>query len=340
MKTSERTDLLSAIGNVGPETFGATALKVFQYQSAHNPLYRRYLELLGQRAPLQSGEAPLPPLHPLPPTLSLPIRFFKTHAVKTGKWAPQTAFTSSSTTGQTPSRHWVRDLEWYLGNARRGFRAVYGDPADWRILALLPAYLERGGSSLVAMAADLIQQGNFPESGFYLNDLERLAQTLQTCRQNGHKTLLLGVSFALLELAEKYPMDLRGIAVMETGGMKGRRRELTRPELHDVLKNAFQVPEVHSEYGMTELFSQAYATGGTLFAPAPTLRAWATEINDPFCPVAPGKTGVLNLIDLANVDTCSFIATEDVGRVYEDGRFEVLGRLDASEWRGCNLMVE
>lgn len=337
MTTPERTDLLSAISNVRPETFEATALEVFRYQAARNPLYGRYLSLLGQETRLPSGQFPFPGL---PPTLSLPIHFFKKHAVKSGTWTSPTSFTSSSTTGQTPSRHWVREPEWYLKNARRGFRHFYGDPSEWRILALLPAYLERSGSSLVAMAADFIQQGGFPESGFYLNDLERLAQTLASCRGKGYKTLLLGVSFALLELAEKYPMDLQGIMVMETGGMKGRRKELTRPELHDVLKQAFNLREVHSEYGMTELFSQAYATGGTLFAPPPTLRVWATEINDPFCPVAPGKTGVLNLIDLANLDTCSFIATEDVGRVYADGRFEVLGRLDASELRGCNLMVE
>lgn len=337
MTTPERTDLLSAISNVRPETFEATALEVFRYQAAHNPLYGRYLSLLGQDARLPNDQFPFPGL---PPTLSLPIHFFKTHTVKSGTWASSTSFTSSSTTGQTPSRHWVRQPEWYLTNARRGFRHFYGDPSEWRILALLPAYLERSGSSLVAMAADFIQQGAFPESGFYLNDLERLAHTLANCREKGYKTLLLGVSFALLELAEKYPMDLQGIMVMETGGMKGRRRELTRSELHDILKQAFNLREVHSEYGMTELFSQAYAAGGTLFAPAPTLCVWATEINDPFCPVAPGKTGVLNLIDLANLDTCSFIATEDVGRVYADGRFEVLGRLDASELRGCNLMVE
>jgi hypothetical protein len=190
------------------------------------------------------------------------------------------------------------------------------------------------------MADYFIRISKYPESGFFLHDFEKLRDVLIFCKSNGYKTILLGVSFALLDFAERHPMDLSGITVMETGGMKGRRRELTRPELHQILRAAFNLGEVHSEYGMTELFSQAYAQGGPLFAPAPTMRVLATEINDPFCPAAPGRTGVLNIIDLANLDTCSFIQTEDVGRVYADGRFEVLGRLDVAEMRGCNLMVE
>lgn len=337
MQTPERADLLSAVLKTDRSNFDGTALQAFQYQAAQNPLYRRYLELLGARHNLSRYPA-LPDA--LPPHCALPIRFFKSHRIMSGEWTPETAFTSSTTTGTTPAHHWVREREWYLANARRGFETFYGPVAEWRILALLPAYLERSGSSLVAMADDFIRQGQHPESGFYLNDLKSLSENLQHCIRNSYKTLLLGVSFALLDLAEKYPMDLRGVTVMETGGMKGRRRELTRSELHDTLKDAFHLPEIHAEYGMTELYSQAYAAGGHLFTPAPTLRVWANEINDPFCPVAPGKTGVLNFIDVANVDTLSFIATEDVGRVYPDGRFEVLGRLDASELRGCNLMVE
>lgn len=337
MQTPERADLLSAVLKTDTGNFDDTALQVFQYQSALNPVYRRYLELLGTRSN-QSRSPALP--DSLPSHCALPIRFFKSHRMMTGEWTPETAFTSSTTTGTTPAYHWVREQEWYLANARRGFELYYGPVSEWRVLALLPAYLERSGSSLVAMADDFIRIGQHPESGFYLNDLQSLAENLQQCIRKGYKTLLLGVSFALLDLADKYPMDLRGITVMETGGMKGRRRELTRSELHDTLKAAFNLSEIHAEYGMTELFSQAYACGGQLFSPAPTLRVWASEINDPFCPVAPGKTGVLNFIDLANIDTLSFIATEDVGRVYPDGRFEVLGRLDASELRGCNLMVE
>ena len=331
MQTPERSDLLPAIAELATGHFEQTALSVFRYQARHNELYARYLKLLGRSVVDVHSIAKIP---------FLPIQFFKQHTVQTGVWAPQTTFLSSSTSGQTPSQHVVRDLDFYLHNTRRGFAGFYGDPSEWCVLALLPSYLERSGSSLVAMADYFIRLSKYPESGFFLNDFTKLTETLSICQSNGYKTLLLGVSFALLELAEKYPMDLQGITVMETGGMKGRRKELTRPELHDVLKQAFNLSAVHSEYGMTELFSQAYATGGTLFAPSPTLRVWATEINDPFCPVAPGKTGVLNLIDLANLDTCSFIATEDVGRVYEDGCFEELGRLDASELRGCNLMVE
>lgn len=330
MQTPERAELLPLLADLGNGRFEKTALAVFRYQAAHNPLYSRFLELLNRRRE--------------PPALNripfLPIQFFKTQEIKTGSWAPQTTFTSSSTTGQTPSRHLVRDLDFYLENTRRGFAKYYGDPSEWRILALLPSYLERKGSSLVAMARHFIQLSNFPENGFFLHDFEKLRDTLVFCKSKGYKTLLLGVSFALLDFAERFPMDLSGITIMETGGMKGRRRELTRTELHETLRAAFRVEAIHSEYGMTELFSQAYATGGSLFSPGPTMRVLATEIYDPFCPVAPGRTGVLNIIDLANLDTCSFIQTEDVGKVFYDGRFEVLGRLDAAEMRGCNLMVE
>lgn len=303
-------------------------MAVFRYQAVHNPLYSRYLELLGR----PSSTVHRPPF--------LPIQFFKTQEVKTGSWTPQTVFTSSATTGQTPSRHLVRDLDFYLENVRRGFEGFYGAPSEWRFLALLPSYLEREGSSLVAMADHFIRMSKHPESGFFLNDLERLREVLIDCKTKGYKTLLLGVSFALLDFSERFPMDLSGITVMETGGMKGRRRELTRTELHEKLCAAFQLTEIHSEYGMTELFSQAYAQGGAVFAPASTMRVYAMEINDPFCPVERGRTGVLNIIDLANLDTCSFIQTEDIGKVYEDERFEVLGRLDVAEMRGCNLMVE
>lgn len=332
MKTPKRAELLLMLANLKDEDFEEVALAVFRYQAVHNLLYSKFLELLNR---------PKSKVQSLPSIPFLPISFFKTQEVKTGSWQPQTTFTSSATTGQTPSRHLVRDRDFYLKNARRGFAKIYGDPSEWRILALLPSYLERGGSSLVAMADFFIKTSEHPESGFFLDDLERLRDVLIFCKSKRYKTLLLGVSFALLDFAERFPMDLSGIAVMETGGMKGRRREVTRAELHETLCKAFQVEKIHSEYGMTELFSQAYAPDGDgLFIPAPTMRVVATEINDPFCPVAPGRTGVLNIIDLANLDTCSFIQTDDVGKVHADGRFEVLGRLDAAEMRGCNLMVE
>lgn len=331
MQTPERAELLPLLADLENGRFEETALAVFRYQAAHNPLYSKFLSLLNR---------PPSTVHHLSAIPFLPIQFFKTQELKTGSWQPQTTFTSSSTTGQTPSRHHVRDLDFYLKNTRRGFAKYYGAPSEWCILALLPSYLEREGSSLVAMVEHFIRGSNFPESGFFLHDFEKLRDTLIFCKSKGYKTLLLGVSFALLDFAERFPMDLSGITIMETGGMKGRRRELTRTELHETLRTSFRVEAIHSEYGMTELFSQAYATGGSLFSPTSTMRVLATEIYDPFYPVAPGRTGVLNIIDLANLDTCSFIQTEDVGKVFSDERFEVLGRLDAAEMRGCNLMVE
>ncbi len=330
-QTVERAEILPMLAQLDDGSFMGTALRLFRYQARYNPLYARWLELLGRRA------MDITSLEGIP---CLPIHFFKTHAVQTGRWAAKTIFTSSATTGQTPAQHLVRDVDLYLHQARRGFTHFYGDPADWCVLALLPAYLERTGSSLVAMANDFIQRSCYPESGFFLHDFQALRATLERCQAQSIPTLLLGVSFALLDFAEQQPMNLQGITVMETGGMKGRRHELTRPALHALLKAAFQLDAIHSEYGMTELFSQAYALGGTLFRPAPTMQVLATEIYDPFCPAPLGRTGVLNVIDLANVDTCAFIATEDVGKVYADGSFEVLGRLDAAELRGCNLMVE
>lgn len=333
MQTPERAELLSEITSLAGNDFEATALRVFRYQAACNPLYARYLSLLGRdpAAVRHLGEIPF-----------LPIQLFKHFRIQTGDWTPEMEFTSSGTTGQTPSRHLVRNRQWYRDNTLRGFRNGYGDPADWLVLALLPNYLERTGSSLVDMADFFIGRSRQPDSGFFLYDTEKLLAVLER-RPTDVPVLLLGVAFALLDLAEKITPDthhlFKGVTVMETGGMKGRRREMTRSELHETLCAAFGVPHIHSEYGMTELFSQAYAAGSEWFAPSPTLRAFATEVNDPFALVLPGRVGVLQFIDLANIDTCSFIATEDVGRVREDGHFQALGRLDAAEMRGCNLMV-
>ncbi len=332
MQTPQRADLLPLLANLNEANFEAAAKAVFAYQYAHNPLYAQYVGML-DRIPKSSSFI----LHP---SYFLPISFFKTQQIQTGAWKAETIFSSSGTTGQTASRHLVRDLDAYLENTRRGFASFYGDPSEWAILALLPAYLERGGSSLVAMADYFIQHSRHAESGFFLHDFESLKEALNACKSKSCKTLLLGVSFALLDFSEQMPMDLSGITIMETGGMKGRRREITRAELHETLQTAFGVDAIHSEYGMTELFSQSYALGGTRFRPAPTMRLLATELNDPFCQLPPGRTGVLNIIDLANIDTCSFIQTEDLGRVFPDGSFEVLGRADAAEIRGCNLMVE
>ncbi|TNE61978.1 MAG: acyl transferase [Bacteroidetes bacterium] len=337
MQTPERQDLLSEIADLAPADFESVALKVFRYQAAHNPLYGRFVHLLSRHPEgvLSMEQIPF-----------LPVSLFKQYAVQSGSWKPEAVFTSSSTTGQVPSRHLVRDMAFYLEHTEYTFSRFYGDLSDWCVLALLPSYLERSGSSLVAMADYFIRKSTDPRSGFFLHDLESLRVILSECQNQGKKTLLLGVSFALLNLAEQFPMDLSGIAIMETGGMKGRRREMTRQELHEILSKAFQVSGIHSEYGMTELFSQAYslpaqaAGAPARFRPAHTLRAIPREVNDPFCPAPSGRTGVLQFIDLANLDTCSFIATEDLGKTYSDGSFEVLGRLDAAEWRGCNLLVE
>lgn len=328
------------IANVTKDNFGALAGAVFACQRANNELYAALCQAsFGLQADSLAKRGLLPPgmLGQVP---FLPISFFKTWLVKTGIWPEQTFFSSSGTTGQSPSQHAVRDLDFYLANTRLGFSAFYSDPSDWAILALLPSYLERKGSSLVAMADSFIRLSRHPESGFFLHDFTTLRDRLLLCRQKACPTLLLGVSFALLDFAEAFPMDLSGVTVMETGGMKGRRAEITRAELHDFLKQSWQVPVIHSEYGMTELFSQAYSTGTTRFQPAPTMRVIATEIYDPFSVQEYGKTGILNILDLANLDSCSFIQTEDIGRVFPDGSFEVLGRLDAAELRGCNLMVE
>ncbi|MBI5917144.1 MAG: acyl transferase [Bacteroidetes bacterium] len=312
--------------------FGALALDVFRFQAAHNELYARYISLLNVDIQRVTATSDIP---------FLPISFFKNYAVKTGHWQEQAVFTSSGTTGETTSRHYVRDLDFYKKNTVHGFRQFYGDPAKYLVLALLPSYLERTGSSLVVMAGHFIQLSRHPQSGFFLQNFDPLIQILRNPKSEirNRKTLLLGVSFALLDLAERYPVDLQHVIIMETGGMKGRRREMTRTELHESLKTAFHTPAIHSEYGMTELLSQAYSAGEGKFSPAPTLRAFTREITDPLTLQATGKTGILNLIDLANFDTCSFIATDDLGRVWPDGSFEVLGRADNSDVRGCNLMV-
>jgi hypothetical protein len=331
MQTKIREQLLYKLQILSetPSAFEALALEIFRYQAEFNPVYKRFLSLLGRQPwDIQSIDA-------IP---TLPISFFKTFEIKTGNWEEETIFTSSGTTGQVPSRHFVRDTAFYLQNALSGFKYFYGDPADWVILALLPNYLERTGSSLVAMTDFFIHRSLFSQSRFFLNNFSDLQQTLSNLPEKKN-VLLVGVSYALLDFGEAYPMDLSGMMIMETGGMKGRRKELTRNELHQELGLLFQSSIIHSEYGMTEMLSQAYASGGELFAPAPTLRMFTTEINDPFSPTLPGRSGVLNIIDLANIDTCSFIATEDIGRVGTDGRFSVLGRMDASEIRGCNLMA-
>ncbi|WP_020535766.1 hypothetical protein [Lewinella cohaerens] len=328
----QRSSLLERIKTVKDQHFTALTLDIFRYQAENNPVYWEFLKLLGIK------QAEIQRIEDIP---FLPIELFKKYELQSGQWSVQQTFTSSGTTGSATSKHLVRDTAWYLENARRGFEYFYGDLKEFAILALLPSYLERQGSSLILMAQDFIEQSQSSLGGFYLYNQEELVQHLQNIQQEqpATKVLLLGVSFALLDLAEANAIDLGNVIIMETGGMKGRREEITRTELHQRLKLAFHQESIHSEYGMTELFSQAYSKGAGLFLPTPTMRVLTREITDPLQLQSEQRTGVLNIIDLANLDTISFIATEDLGKVYPDGSFEILGRLDASDVRGCNLMV-
>jgi hypothetical protein len=331
MQTTERSKLLSAIDNFDDADFERIAMEVFHYQARHNPVYKKYLGWLNRPPSGIRGWTDIP---------FLPVSAFKHHLVQTGQWTPERFFESSGTTGQTPARHAVRDVTLYLHHMQRGFEAVYGDPSRWCIMALLPGYLERGNASLVCMTDALIRTSKHPDSGFFLNNLPALAAALARRTPGAIPVMLIGVSFALLQFGTLYPMDLSDVTIVETGGMKGRGRELTRSALHAALQSMFNAPAIHSEYGMTELFSQAYSQGDELFKPIRTMRVIARDAYDPFAIQPPGRSGVLQVADLANVDTCAFLGTEDLGRVYSDGRFEVLGRLDVAETRGCNLMVE
>lgn len=310
--------------------FEALCLATFQFQYEENSVYRSFCDLLNISPVDVNSLTQIP---------HLPIQFFKSHEVRAVQGKASTCFSSSATSGQGTSKHFVQDISLYQKSFRKGFALQYGEVKQWGILALLPSYLEREGSSLVYMMDDLIRHSNHPASGFYLNDFQALQQQLCELEKAKQPTLLLGVSFALLDFAEQFPMQLEHTIVMETGGMKGRRKELVREELHACLQKGFGVKTIHSEYGMTELLSQAYSKGNGVFNCPPWMKVSARDINDPLSPAAAGKIGRLNIIDLANQESCAFIATDDLGRVYPDGSFEVLGRLDASDIRGCNLMV-
>lgn len=325
-------DLLHAPFAVdGPEAFDTLALRLFRLHAVGNPVYRGFLEGLRLDPAMVTTVDAIP---------YLPIGAFKNHRVLLEGVEPQVAFTSSGTTGSITSAHHVPWPALYERSFTASFMAVYGDPAEWRIIALLPAYLEREGSSLVYMAEKLIAASGDPLSGTYLYKYGEVADVLRRSEKEGRKTLLLGVTFALLDLAEQFPQRLKHTTIMETGGMKGRRPEIVRDELHAVLKRAFGVPAIHSEYGMTELLSQAWSTGDGLYRCPPWMRVRIREVHDPFATVPQGRTGGIDVIDLANVASCPFIATQDLGRMHADGRFEVLGRFDHSDVRGCNLMVE
>lgn len=320
----------SQLYDINDLTFQNIALSQFRYQASNNPLYQRYINSL---------KIDVNSIHRLNEIPYLPISLFKKHLIQTGSWAAETEFMSSGTTGSIPSRHLIRDIQFYLHHSRRCFEFFFGDVADYHFLALLPSYLERGNSSLVAMMRYFIEASQSAYSGFYLDDYDKLLRTLNLLKSDNRKTILWGVSFALLELAEKYNPELGHCIVFETGGMKGRRKELTRAELHQILKASFHVREIYSEYGMTELLSQCYSQGNGKFYCPPFIKVLVRDIMDPFH-VGIGSLGGLNIIDLANFSTISFIETEDLGRIGTDGSFEVVGRIDNSEIRGCNLLTE
>lgn len=322
--------LWDKIFSVDADSFEAVAIELFLYQYEHNTIYRNYVQAIGCAAERIDTITEIP---------FLPIRFFKTHAVTTTGFDPEIVFESSGTTATVNSRHLVKDAALYIRSFMQTFTRFYGPAEDFCVLGLLPSYLEKGNSSLVFMADHLIRAGRHPQSGFYLNEGATLAATLADLELKGQKTLLLGVTYALLDFARQFPQQLRHTIVMETGGMKGRRKELIRAEVHGLLRQGFGVPEIHSEYGMTELLSQAYSKGAGIFQTPPWMRALVREEDDPLSVSAESGKGVLNIIDLANVYSCGFIATDDLGRVYENGSFEVLGRMDHADVRGCSLLA-
>lgn len=321
----------SQLYTVNENSFADIALSLFRFQAQNNPVYQKYIRNLA----LQIDK-----IHTVSKIPFLPISFFKTQRVKTGKWEPQARFASSGTTGATTSTHLIRNLQFYLDHSVRCFEHFFGSIKNYHFLALLPSYLERTDSSLVAMMDNFIKQSGSRHSGFYLHDVDRLLDDLKTLTTDSKKVILWGVSFALLDLAERFQPDLSHCIIFETGGMKGRRRELTRDELHSILCKNFNVPKIYSEYGMTELLSQAYSKGDSLFFCPPWMKIIGRDLTDPLEKGLQNQTCGINVIDLANWHSVSFIETEDMGKCYENGTFEVLGRLDNSELRGCNLMVE
>ncbi|WP_318310560.1 LuxE/PaaK family acyltransferase [Flagellimonas crocea] len=319
------------IFNIGNATeFDALALDIFRFQYENNRVYRNFCDHLKTNPQNVSQHLDIP---------FLPISFFKSYQVLSSSNGAQTIFTSSGTTQSTTSKHFVPDIKLYEESFIRAFQLFYGNPKEFCILALLPSYLEREGSSLIYMVNSLIEQSGHPSSGFYLHNLDELHQKLEELGRKGTKILLIGVSFALLDLAEQFTSALKNTIVMETGGMKGRRKELIREELHHILKKGLGVDKIHSEYGMTELLSQGYSKGDGIFQTPPWMKIITRDTEDPLTIQENGRTGGINVIDLANLYSCSFIATQDLGKTHPNGTFEVLGRFDDSDIRGCNLMV-
>ncbi len=312
------------------DEFEKVALAVFRYQAERNTVYNRYLEFLKRdiKAVMKIEEITF-----------LPVEFYKTEKVISGFRDADIVFASSTTTGAIPGRHYVPDISLYEKSFQKCFHQFYGDPENYCLLALLPSYLERKDSSLVYMMNELIKSTRHPASGFYINNHSELLAALLELKKAGQKTILVGVTFALLDFIEKHPVDFPELIVMETGGMKGRREEMVREEVHDLLSKGFGVIDIHSEYGMTELLSQAYSNGKGIFHCPPWMHVIIRDAYDPASLTIAGRSGGINIVDLANLDSCSFIETQDLGKLSPDGSFEVLGRFDNSDLRGCNLMV-
>jgi len=320
----------AALSIADEATFNRLALELFHYQSENVGVYRKFLQHLKFHPAKVRSISEIP---------FLPVQLFKSMQVTDHQKSPDFYFSSSGTTEQVPSRHYISDLSIYDESLMHGFRYFYGDPSKYCIFALLPSYLERSGSSLVYMVDSLMKSGNHPESGFYLHNLDELSLKLSKFNDRNVTILLLGVTYALLDLFEQYPVRIPHAVIMETGGMKGRRKEMIRPELHQKLSELSGAGVIHSEYGMTELLSQAYSRESGLFKCPPWMKVFMHDLHDPFCALPNMETGMVNIIDLANIHSCAFISTHDLGRRLPDGQFEILGRADNSELRGCNLMI-
>lgn len=327
MKKALQNSIFNIVDN---DSFNDAALEIFRYQYESNHIYRRFTEYLKINSAWVVSPAQIP---------FLPIGFFKSKKVTSGNFVSAGYFQSSGTTSDTTSRHYYKNLDFYEKSFTAGFEAFFGKVSEYCLLALLPSYIEQQNSSLVFMVKKLIELSGHPDSGFYLYNNDELHTKLNMLEAKQQKTILIGVTFALLDLIEKFSFALKNTIIIETGGMKGRRKEMVREELHLILCDGFGVEKIYSEYGMTELFSQAWSLGNGIFETPPWMRVLIRDVNDPFSFFHKSKTGGINVIDLANIDSCCFIATQDLGRTFNNGAFEVLGRFDNADIRGCNLLI-
>lgn len=325
------TDFITSIFDSNLNNFDKLALQAFAYQFENNIVYQQYCKLNKIHDKQSVTEVAQIPF--------LPIQFFKNKKIVSNKDAAEIVFTSSSTSGIGQSSHYVTNLSLYNQAFLKGFEKFYGNIKDYCFLALLPSYLERSGSSLILMCHDLIEASKHSQSNFYLNNHQQLFEVLNDLKQKNQKTILLGATFGLLDFAENFQINFPELIVMETGGMKGRKKEIIRSEIHEILQNGFGVNKIHSEYGMTELLSQAYSKGNGLFKCPPWMKVKISDNTDPFSFVTENKSGVINVVDLANINSCCFIQTQDIGKQTDIESFEVLGRLDYSDVRGCSLLT-